>query len=102
MPHHLALMCYNSVQGVTTVELIIIVVSFIVSYIVMRCLIVSANSLRRIANEAEQIRAALHTISDVEAARGNNELASIQLANGAENSVRLRTMPGLSKPTIKA
>jgi hypothetical protein len=72
-------------------EIIIGLISLAVTVTLICCAVSGARSLRRIADEVAQLRA-------IEAARGNNELASIQLANGVDNSVRLMTMPGLASP----
>ena len=78
-------------------EIIIGLISLAITVTLICCAVSAARSLRRIADEAPQIRAALRALADVEAVRGNNELASIQVANGHDNTVRLMTMPGLAK-----
>ena len=68
-------------------------VSLAVSIVLIACAIIAARSLRRLADEAAQLRRILGIIAETELARGRNEIASIQCANGAGEIAQLVSMP---------
>ena len=68
-------------------------VSLAVSIVLIACAIIAARSLRRLADEAAQLRRILGIIAETELARGRNEIASIQCANGYADKAQLVSMP---------
>ena len=68
-------------------------VSLVVSIILIACAIIAARALRRLADEAAKLRRILGILAETQLARGDNEIASIQAANGLAESVRLHSMP---------
>ena len=68
-------------------------VSLAVSIVLIACAITAARALKRLADEAAQLRRILGIIAETELARGRNEIASIQCANGYGDSAQLVAMP---------
>ena len=68
-------------------------VSLIVSIVLIACVIIAVRSLRRLADEAAQLRRILGVLAETEIARGKNEISSIQCANGYAEMAQLVAMP---------
>ena len=74
-------------------------VSLAVSIVLIACAITAARALRRLADEAAQLRRILGIIAETELARGKNELANIELTTGNAESAHLYQMPELKAQT---
>jgi len=74
-------------------ELIIVIVSLAIFCALVWAAISAAIALAHLADEAAQLRRILGIIAETELARGRNEIASIQCANGYGDSAQLVAMP---------
>ena len=57
------------------------------------CAIIATQAVKKIAAEAAQLRRILGVVAETQFARGDNEIASIQAANGLAESIHLHSMP---------
>lgn len=74
-------------------DLIIIIVSLVIFCALVWAAISAAIALAHLADEAAKLRRILGILAETQLARGDNEIASIQAANGLAESVRLHSMP---------
>lgn len=68
-------------------------VSLAVSIVLIVCAITAARALRRLADEAAHLRRILGIVAETQLARGKNEIAGIQCANGYGETAQLVSMP---------
>lgn len=68
-------------------------VSLAVAIVLIACAIIAARALKRLADEAAQLRRILGIVAETQLARGKNEISSIQCANGYAEIAQLVAMP---------
>ena len=77
-------------------EVVIILASLasLASFVALvACAIIATKAVEKIAAEAAQMRRIIGIMAETQLARGDNEIAEIQAANGLVESIRLQSMP---------
>lgn len=80
-------------------ELIIVIVSLAIFCALVWAAISAAIALAHLADEAAKLRRILGILAETQLARGDNEIASIQAANGLAESIHLADMPHPQRQT---